>query len=250
MALNVIRQFEQLWESQSASPDVFAFVNGQGRIEADQLLALLTCDQERRWRTEHPLRVEDYLSGLTELSDGIDWKLELAIGEFLARQKTNRPLSDHEISSRFSDFGDTLRDRLRELTAGEPKAAGKLAKSVATATRTETHIQHGVRSTVTYISSTGIGVEQKGRYRLDRILGEGAFGRVYLGFDEELQRQVAIKGPHQRSVSKTGRRRSLSGRSSHGGQPGSSAHRSGLRRGPNAGRFHLCGFQIHCWLNT
>lgn len=46
-----------------------------------------------------------------------------------------------------------------------------------------------------YIHSGGIGVALQGRYRLERILGEGAFGRVYLGFDEELQRPVAIKIP-------------------------------------------------------
>ena len=34
-----------------------------------------------------------------------------------------------------------------------------------------------------------------GRYRLDRILGEGAFGRVYLGYDTELRRAVAVKVP-------------------------------------------------------
>ncbi|MFM7837200.1 MAG: hypothetical protein ACKPJD_35845, partial [Planctomycetaceae bacterium] len=34
-----------------------------------------------------------------------------------------------------------------------------------------------------------------GRYRLDRVLGEGAFGRVYLGFDTELRRAVAVKVP-------------------------------------------------------
>jgi hypothetical protein len=33
------------------------------------------------------------------------------------------------------------------------------------------------------------------RYRLDRLLGEGAFGRVYLGWDVQLQRQVAVKLP-------------------------------------------------------
>jgi Protein kinase domain len=59
----------------------------------------------------------------------------------------------------------------------------------------ERKVPTGNATKLTYISSAGIGVQHKGRYRLDRILGEGAFGRVYLGFDEELHRQVAIKVP-------------------------------------------------------
>ncbi|MCI0701491.1 MAG: protein kinase [Planctomycetia bacterium] len=36
-----------------------------------------------------------------------------------------------------------------------------------------------------------------GRFEIRSILGQGAFGRVYLGFDPELEREVAIKVPHR-----------------------------------------------------
>ena len=35
-----------------------------------------------------------------------------------------------------------------------------------------------------------------GRYELREVLGEGGFGAVYLGFDSQLNRRVAIKVPH------------------------------------------------------
>ncbi|MFM8476316.1 MAG: protein kinase domain-containing protein, partial [Planctomycetaceae bacterium] len=46
-----------------------------------------------------------------------------------------------------------------------------------------------------YIRVQGQQPSTSGRYRLDKELGKGAFGLVYLGYDEELQRQVAVKMP-------------------------------------------------------
>ncbi len=103
------------------------------------------------------------------------------------------------ISSRFPDLSDTLRDRI----SGDRSSTRNSRQESRHATflhvdqimPTVIKAQGGPSPTVTYITDNAIGVQQKGRYRLDRVLGEGAFGRVYLGFDVELHRQVAIKVP-------------------------------------------------------
>ncbi len=216
------QHFKQLWNSPTSPPDVFAFLRQQDINDSDQMLAVLLSDQQHRWRTNDPLQVEDYLAGIPDLPVGVDWKLQLAIGEMQARRETNRPLNIDEISSRFPDLSDTLRERLSEFMSDERSTSkGDDARGLAsTATNLQNEVAsvsvnpkksllHELEGTLeheqkaiyspgsneTYINSSGIGVTQRGRYRLDRVLGEGAFGRVYLGFDDELQRQVAIKVP-------------------------------------------------------
>ncbi len=42
--------------------------------------------------------------------------------------------------------------------------------------------------------------ERIGRYRIERVLGKGGYGLVYLAHDDQLQRPVAIKVPHPHLV--------------------------------------------------
>ena len=44
--------------------------------------------------------------------------------------------------------------------------------------------------------------ERIGRYRIEKVLGKGGFGLVYLAHDEQLERLVAIKVPHAKLISK------------------------------------------------
>ena len=44
--------------------------------------------------------------------------------------------------------------------------------------------------------------KQIGRYRIEKVLGKGGFGLVYLAHNEQLDRLVAIKVPHAKLISK------------------------------------------------
>ncbi len=57
-------------------------------------------------------------------------------------------------------------------------------------------------STTSWQSAVADQPERIGRYRIERVLGEGGFGLVYLAYDDQLERHVAIKVPHLRLISR------------------------------------------------
>jgi eukaryotic-like serine/threonine-protein kinase len=273
MPTELAQQFNALWESNDSPPDPFAFLEQHNGSGSAHQLAVLLQDQQCRWQTDAPLKVEEYLARLPGLASDSDCKLQLVVGEFRARQNGETSPNIDEFTSRFAELGNSLRSKLSELAsdgeslsvgsvefeqicdqfeaawkAGEQpqleaslekcsaKTRGRLLRELvqielwwrkrrgdlpnwsdyksrfpAEQQLFEEYLQKDGESprskpsgedkpqwqqvTGTYISESTVGDFSKGRYRLVRVLGEGAFGRVYLGFDEELKRQVAIKVP-------------------------------------------------------
>ena len=107
-------QFQSLWKSNGSSPDVFAFLEQHVDSKPEAKLAVLRCDQQHRWKTDQPLKVEEYFARIPDLAEDSDCKLELAVGEFQARQNGSTTPSIEEFVSRFPDISDTLRKKLSE----------------------------------------------------------------------------------------------------------------------------------------
>ena len=84
-----------------------------------------------------------------------------------------------------------------------------------------------------------------GRYRVERILGKGGFGRVYLAHDEQLQRLVAIKVPHRRLVSRPEDAEAYLAEARTVASLDHPQHRPGLRRGQHRGLPLLRRLEVH-----
>ncbi len=182
----VTKAFDSLWQSSLSPPDVFAFLRENASAEISEKLDVLARDQQRRWQTGKPLTVEEYLAQLSDLGDHSAVKLRLALGEYQARQNSSSPLELDEFISRFGDIDGSVRDQITRLYNHGSAAAE----------------QQRFTTTTSYVTGRQSGQIQLGRYQIIRVLGQGSFGRVYLGFDQDLHRQVAIKVPAPRPFRK------------------------------------------------
>jgi len=210
--MNVFEEFRQLWQAADYSPDLFAFLTAHQQIDVEERTAILLFDQQKRWTSTAPLRVEDYVANIQDLC--IETKLALALGEFSSLKRTNAMPQVSQFAARFPDFSDRL---LESLTQSDSQATlenesfpselqsifhpkgmtnrqtSKLSKASGTDKPVGIETEAGL--TRSYVTDAKVGDHRRGRYRLVSTLGQGGYGVVYLAIDEDLRRNVAVKVP-------------------------------------------------------
>ena len=113
-----------------------------------------------------------------------------------AFRKGERPSIDDELANWLEPKRAHVRQALLDLEGHHQHKPDRTLGDSALARNKQTDDYPTPAATDPLPSSTSLAQPAKiGRYRVIRVLGEGAFGRVYLAQDDELNRPVAIKVP-------------------------------------------------------
>jgi eukaryotic-like serine/threonine-protein kinase len=190
----ILEDFADLWAKSSSPPDVFAFLAARREASAAEIVDVCLLDVSRRWDAGAGFAAERYFERLDNVAWDASSRLALVAREFQCRRDQGLAPQVEDFVSRFPELAQALRARLKEIAgnaAGEPPIADTV---IGPNGATKSAIADNLEAVPCESPPVPARI---GRYRLDSILGEGGFGRVYLGYDDVLKRPVAIKVPRR-----------------------------------------------------
>ena len=170
---SLVRDFEDRW-SESGEPEFDSYLAGRNELERRVILVeLVSSSMELRARKGLPVDLEAYLARHPELRSNPGDLLQLLHAECRILRGLGRDPDRGSLHRKYPSLSGLIEEVFDHST--------------------ESHNQDPVNPKAPIMPSEA--PTRIGHYRIDRVLGRGNFGTVYLALDTELSRKVAIKLP-------------------------------------------------------
>ena len=204
---DAVQRFEDAW-LRGESPEIDAYLTGEGQSRQALLIELVHTDLEYRLKAGEPCRIESYIRRFPELQADHTVFLGLAAAEYDLRRRGDANLRFDEYFDRFPERRDSLRELFESLQPPKPPDQISLCCPQC---REPIELTHGVEPGEIACPSCGatmriesdavhtafrfLDSKSLGKFEILETLGIGAFGAVYKARDTQLDRVVAIKIP-------------------------------------------------------
>jgi serine/threonine protein kinase/formylglycine-generating enzyme required for sulfatase activity len=195
-------EFEGVWRA-GGQPRIEIYLDQSAEADRPTLLeALLLLEIELRARTANPARLHDYIERFPAHATVVRY-----VFSTLPRAKVTEPLADASRAS--SPAGDDLLTALPSTEQATAEASPHFHWGASSTDPATTVLATSSAQVETAEVEVTPPPESFGRYKVIRLLGEGAFGKVYLAWDDELRREVAVKVLRASVLRRPGRIESL-----------------------------------------